>query len=129
MRLPSPQMMILRCAATLWLSAVIGQAGFAAAGIGRDHSWFGAHEVGAVIALAIAVVSGVLYVALRRHGGAVTTGLALLGVVATLAQYALGESGVIDVHVFLGVLLAMIVTALTSWTYRHDDGRGDARVE
>jgi hypothetical protein len=34
-------------------------------------------------------------------------------------QYALGQSGDRALHIFVGVLLAMLGTALTSWTYRH----------
>ena len=52
------------------------------------------------------------------RGASDTTAVALAAALGV--QYALGESHVIGLHIFFGVLIAMLVTALTSWTYRHD---------
>lgn len=130
MRIPSRQMLILRSVVTLQLSAVIGQAGWAAAALGRgdgrgrglEPGYLHLHSVVAGVTLALCGIRAVLYVVFRRHSGPVNLWLALATLVAVIAQSALGEARLADVHVFLGVLIAMIVTALTSWTYRHDDG-------
>lgn len=45
--------------------------------------------------------------------------LALLLAAVSVAQYALGEMELLGLHIFLGVLIAMVATALTSWTFRH----------
>ncbi|MGD8148789.1 hypothetical protein [Ornithinimicrobium sp. Y1694] len=119
MTLPHPHLIALRLAATVLLSCVIGQAGWAAAWLGGEPRYAAFHQVGAWVTLAVAIASAVLYVVLRRSAGAVNLGLAL-GVSAVVAlQVALGELGVRGPHIFLGVLLAMLATALTSWTYRH----------
>lgn len=119
MTMPHPALIALRLAATLALSAVIGQAGWAAAFIGGEQQYRVHHEIGAMVTLAVLVVSAALYVVLRRFAGPVNVVLALVLAVMGGAQYALGEAHATSVHVFLGVLVAMVATALTSWTYRH----------
>ena len=39
---------------------------------------------------------------------------------AVTVQFALGETDQRALHIFLGVLVVMLGTALTSWTYRHE---------
>ncbi|QQS02236.1 MAG: hypothetical protein IPK37_07900 [Austwickia sp.] len=128
MRIPSRAMVALRFVATLVLSALIAQAGWAAAYLGGDRGYLRHHSVGAGVTLAVCVASAVAYVVLRRAAGPVNVTLAVLLAVAVGCQYALGESGVVGVHIFVGVLIAMLGTALTSWTYRHDDGAAPAWV-
>lgn len=121
MRLPPihPHLLILRSLSTVLISAVIGQAGWAAAGLGDDPGYFRHHQVGAYVTLAVAVAAGVGYVALWRTAGPVLVGLAVAVAVLTVAQVALGVADLRAVHIFTGVLTAMLATALTSWTYRH----------
>jgi hypothetical protein len=117
--LPHPHLVILRSAATVVLSALVAQAGWAAAFLGGEPGYLRHHRVGAVVTLAVCVATAVIYILLRRSAGPVNVVLAIL--VAALAgiQYGLAEAAVVGAHVFLGVLLAMTGTALTSWTYRH----------
>ncbi len=119
MTLPPVRMIVLRLVATLELSLVIGQAGWAAAMIGGQEQFRPHHEVGAVITLVTCALGAVSYLVLRRWAGAVNVALAVLLAVLVGVQYALGESDAVAAHVFLGVLIAMVATALTSWTYRH----------
>ena len=119
LELPHVTLIVLRTAATLALSAVIGQAGWAAAFLGGESQYRAAHEVGAVVTLVTLVVTVVLYLVLRRYAGTVSTVLAVVLAVMGAAQYALGEGGIVSEHIFLGVLTAMVATALTSWTFRH----------
>ncbi|MFV0460585.1 MAG: hypothetical protein ACK5MT_17655 [Actinomycetales bacterium] len=114
-----PHLIVLRTAATVVLSCLIGQAGFAAAGLGRNPAWFGWHETGAVVTVCACLVSLVLYLLLRRIGGSVLMGLAVATTVMVLVQVGFAEAGWKDVHIFWGVLTVMVGTALTSWTYRH----------
>ena len=101
------------------LSVLIGQAGWAAAGIGDDPSYFGTHRWWAWLTVAVCVGSLVTYVVLRRSAGPVLLVLAAVVAVLPLVQIALAGSGLVALHVFVGVLTVMVGTALTSWTYRH----------
>ena len=44
--------------------------------------------------------------------------IARLTAAAIVVQFTLGKLEIADVHIFLGVLIAMLTTAVTSWTYR-----------
>jgi hypothetical protein len=117
--MPHPHLAVLRSAATLLLSCIIGQAGWAAAFLGGQGQYFRHHQVGAWVTLVVAVGTAVIYLVLRRSAGPVNLGLAIATAVVVSVQYALGQSGDRALHIFVGVLLAMLGTALTSWTYRH----------
>lgn len=114
-----PHLAILRTVATLELSALIGQAGWAAAFLGGQREYVVHHEVGALVALVVCLAGAGVYVVLRRSAGPVNVVLSLLLAALVVAQYALGEAGAVSAHIFFGVLLVMTGTALTSWTYRH----------
>lgn len=120
MKLPSPPMMLLRSVATLEISAVIAQVGWAAAFLGGEERYEAFHSAGALVTIAICGLGAIVYVVMRRHAGPVNVTLAVALAAALGVQYALGESHAIGPHIFFGVLIAMLVTALTSWTYRHD---------
>lgn len=117
--LPHPHLIVLRSAATLVLSAVVAQSGWAAAFIGGRSRYLAFHEVGAWVTLVVVLAAVAVYLVLRRSAGPVNVALAVAVGAAVVVQAALGFSRVVDVHVFLGVLIAMLATALTSWTYRH----------
>jgi hypothetical protein len=120
MRLPiHPHLLVLRSAATLVLSALIAQVGWAAAGLGDDGAYFLVHAVFAWVVVVVCVLSAVVYVVLRRSAGPVLVVLALVTAVLPLVQVALARAELVSLHIFLGVLTAMVGTALTSWTYRH----------
>lgn len=119
MRFPvHPHLLVLRSLVTVELSLLIGQAGWAAAGLGRDPGWLSLHALFALPTLAVAVLTLIGHLVLRRTAGPVCLGLAAAVTVMTTAQYVLGEGQVLDVHIFTGVLTLMVATALTSWTYR-----------
>ena len=118
--MPHPHLIILRTVATVVISCIIGQAGWAAAFIGGAGDYLPYHRVGAVVAVVVSGLGAVVYLVLRRSAGAVNVGLAAALAVSVMAQYALGEAGAASIHIFWGVLLVMLGTALTSWTYRHD---------
>jgi len=117
--MPHPHLIVLRSVATVVLSCLIGQAGWAAAFLGGEAGYRFHHQVGAWVALGACVASAVVYVALRRSAGPVNVTLAVLLAVVASVQYSLGAAGITSPHIFLGVLLVMLGTALTSWTYRH----------
>lgn len=119
--MPHPHLVWLRSAATVVLSCIIGQAGWAAALLGGEPRYLVHHQVGAWVTLTAAVLSAVVYLVLRRSAGPVNVGLALAVAVLVAVQLSLGELGEAfrALHIFTGVLLAMLATALTSWTYRH----------
>lgn len=117
--LPHPHLIILRTAATIVISCLIGQAGWAAAFIGGAAKYRTYHEVGAVIALVVSILGAVVYLVLRRSAGTVNVALAVGLAAAVGAQYAMGQAGKASLHIFWGVLLVGLGTALTSWTYRH----------
>lgn len=117
--LPHPRLIALRSAATLLLSAVVAQAGWAAAFLGGEPGYRAFHEVGAWVTVALVVACAVVYLVLRASAGPVNVTLAVVIAVLVAVQTGLGSSGVTAPHVFLGVLIAMLATALTSWTYRH----------
>lgn len=119
MTLPPARMIVLRLVATLEISLVIDQAGWAAAFLGGQSQYRPHHAVGAVITLVTCVLGAGVYLVLRRWAGTVNVVLAVVLAVLVGVQYALGASHAVAAHVFLGVLIAMVVTALTSWTYRH----------
>lgn len=118
--LPHPHLIILRTAATVAISCIIGQAGWAAAFLGGSKQYFPHHQVGAVVALVVCLITAVAYLILRRSAGMVNVVLAVTLAVAVATQYALGQAGMESLHIFWGVLLVMLGTALTSWTYRHE---------
>lgn len=117
--MPHPHLIVLRSAATVVLSCVVAQAGFAAALLDGDVERLANHRVGAGVTLVATLVAAVAYVVLRRSAGPVNLALAVILAAAVSGQFALGEGGVRAWHIFLGVLIAMVATALTSWTYRH----------
>lgn len=117
--LPHPHLIWLRSAATLLISAVIAQAGFAAAAIGRDKSYFVFHSINAGVTLTLGIACAICFTVLRRTAGPVLLWLAWATGVAIIVQFVLGMLEIADLHVFLGVLIAMLATALTSWAYRH----------
>lgn len=117
--LPHPHLIVLRTAATLVLSAVIAQAGFAAAALGGDRSYFAFHAGNAYVTMTLTIGAAVAYTVLRRTAGPVLLSLAWAMVAAVVVQAVLGRLGIADFHIFFGVLTAMLATALTSWTYRH----------
>lgn len=120
-QVPHPHLVWLRSAATLVLSCVIGQAGWASALLGGEARYLIHHQVGAWVTLSVAVLCAAVYVVLRRSAGPVNVALALALAVLVTVQLSLGELGpdFRALHIFTGVLLAMLATALTSWTYRH----------
>ena len=117
--MPHPHLVVLRSAATVVLSALIAQAGWASAFLGGEPQYYRHHQVGALVTLAICIASAIVYLVLRRSAGPVNVALAVLVAVLAGVQYGLGEASVVAVHIFLGILLTMTGTALTSWTYRH----------
>ena len=117
--LPHPHLIVLRTAATVVISFLIGQAGWAAAFIGGAGQYRTYHEVGALITLVVSILGAAGYLVLRRSAGPVNVTLAVGLALAVVAQYALGQAGVTSLHIFWGVLLVGLGTALTSWTYRH----------
>ncbi|AXH96822.1 hypothetical protein [Ornithinimicrobium avium] len=117
--LPHPHLLTLRLAATLLLSAVVGQAGWAAAVLGGEPGYARFHEVGAWVTLGLSLLCALVYVVLRRSAGPVNLWLAVGLAVAVSVQFGLGQAGQRALHIFGGVLVAMVATALTSWTYRH----------
>lgn len=124
--LPHPHLIILRSTATLVLSCLIAQAGWAAAFLGGDNQYFAYHRVGAWVTLALTVAGAVVYLALRKSAGPINVTLAVLLAAVVAVQFTLGQIGETGLHIFLGILIAMLGTALTSWTYRHAiPGEGD----
>lgn len=119
LRLPHPHLIALRSAATIVLSCLIAQAGWAAAFIGGDTEYRAFHRVGAMVTLVVCVLSAATYLVLRRSAGPVNVTMAVLVAVGAGVQFGLGEAGITAQHIFLGILLGMLGTALTSWTYRH----------
>lgn len=119
LRLPHPHLIALRTAATIVLSCLIAQAGWAAAFLGGDTEYRAFHRVGAMVTLGVCVLSAATYLVLRRSAGPVNVTMAVLVAVGASVQFGLGEAGITAQHIFLGVLLGMLGTALTSWTYRH----------
>lgn len=120
MTLPPLPLIVLRTVVTVVLSALLGQAGWAAAFLGGEGQYRNHHRVGAWVTLGVCLAAAVVYVDMRRVAGRVNVTLAVLLAVAAAVQFALGQRGDTAVHIFLGVLLVMLGTALTSWTYRHE---------
>lgn len=120
MRMPHPHLVVLRTAATVLLSCLIGQAGWAAAMLGGEPGYRSHHEIGAWVTLAVAVLCAGVYAVLRLSAGPVNLALAWVTALVVAVQVWLGMAGGHRaLHIFIGVLLAMLGTALTSWTYRH----------
>ncbi|MEG3615034.1 hypothetical protein [Isoptericola haloaureus] len=119
--MPQPHLIWLRSAATVLISCVIAQAGWASAYLGGDPDYLVQHRVGAWVTLAVAWLAVVVYLVLRRSAGRVNVALAVATAVLVTVQFTLGRLGgdLRALHIFTGVLLAVLVTALTSWTYRH----------
>ena len=118
--LPHPHLIILRTVATVIISCIIGQAGWAAAFLGGSGQYFPYHRVGALVAVVVCILGAVVYLVLRRSAGPVNVVLAVALAVGVVAQYSMGTAGMASAHIFWGVLLVMLGTALTSWTYRHE---------
>ncbi|MDO5736413.1 MAG: hypothetical protein Q4P15_08060 [Propionibacteriaceae bacterium] len=118
--LPHPHLIILRTVATVVISCIIGQAGWAAAFLGGSEQYYPYHRVGAVVAMVVCILGAVVYLVLRRSAGLVNVVLAVALAAGVVAQYTLGQAGATSAHIFWGVLLVMLGTALTSWTYRHE---------
>ncbi|GAB48506.1 hypothetical protein [Mobilicoccus pelagius] len=117
---PSVPMIVARLVATLELSLVVGQAGWASAFLAGESQCRPHHAVGAILTLVTCLVGALVYIVLRQWVGRVNLVLAVTMAVLAGVQYALGEAAAVAAHIFLGVLVAMTATALTSWTYRHE---------
>jgi ABC-type tungstate transport system substrate-binding protein len=114
-----PHLLVLRSTATVILSLLVAQAGWAAAFLGDSHRYFPVHRIFAIITV-VAVIAGlVVYLVLRRTAGPVLLGLMITVAAMVIIQFSLGAAHVKALHIFFGVLTAMAGTALTSWTYRH----------
>lgn len=119
LEMPHPHLIVLRSAATIVLSAIIGQAGWASAFLGGESQYVRYHQIGAWLAMALTIATAVLYVAMRRSAGTVNVALAVLLAAVVCVQFTLGRLEVTSAHIFLGVLTVMLATSMTSWTYRH----------
>lgn len=117
--MPHPHLIILRSAATVLLSAVIAQAGWASAMLGGAGDYLRNHQIGAWVTLIVAIGTAITYLVLRRSAGPVNVGLAIASAVAITVQFTLGELEVRAWHIFWGILIVGLTTSLTSWTYRH----------
>jgi hypothetical protein len=117
--MPHPHLIILRSVATVLLSLIIAQAGWASALLGGAGDYLRQHQIGAWLTLSFAMVTAIAYLVLRRSAGPVNVGLAIAAAVAITVQFTLGMLEVRAVHIFLGILIVGLTTALTSWTYRH----------
>lgn len=118
--MPHPHLVVLRSAATVVISCVVAQAGFAAAILNGELERLRNHEVGAWVTLVSTLAAAAIYLVLRRSAGTVNVTLAVVLAVAVSVQFTLGRrDDVLAWHIFLGILIAMLATALTSWTYRH----------
>lgn len=117
--MPHPHLIVLRSAATVVLSCLIAQAGWAAAFLGGEGQYVAYHRVGAWVTLSVTVVAAAIYLFLRKSAGVVNIVMAVLLAAIVVVQFTLGEIGETSFHIFLGILIAMLGTALTSWTYRH----------
>ncbi|WP_232548665.1 hypothetical protein [Propioniciclava soli] len=125
-RLPHPHLIALRSGVTVALSCLLGQAGWASAFLGGQAQFRPYHVWGAWVTLAVCVANALVYVALRRSAGPVNLTLAVALAAAVGIQVALGETHQVSLHIFVGVLIVMLGTALTSWTYRHTLPDADA---
>ncbi len=115
-----PHLIILRSVATLLLSAIIAQFGFASAFLGgKGQAFYAIHSVLGFVVLGLCLAGLVVYLVLRRTAGPVLIGMAIALVIMAALQVLLAELGIKDLHIFNGILTAMMATALTSWTYRH----------
>jgi hypothetical protein len=115
--MPHPHLVVLRSAATVVISCVVAQAGFAAAILSGEPERLRNHQVGAWITLVATLAAAAVYLVLRRSAGTVNVTLAVLLAAAVVLQFALGRGDdVLAWHIFLGILIAMLATALTSWT-------------
>ena len=119
MRLPPPALIVLRLIATLLLSLVIAQAGWASAFLGGQEQYERLHAIGGPVTLAASVIGAGIYLVLRSAAGTVNVVLAVLLAAMLTGQYLIGGGALVSLHIFTGVLIAMVATALTSWTYRH----------
>lgn len=119
MRLPPPALIALRLVATVLLSLVIAQAGWASAFLGGQTQYERLHAIGGPVTLAASVIGAGIYIAVRAAAGRVNVALAVVLALMLGVQYLIGEGGLVSLHIFTGVLIAMVATALTSWTYRH----------
>lgn len=117
--MPHPHLIVLRSAATIVLSCLIAQVGWAAAFLGGEGQYVAYHRVGAWVTLSVTVAAAAIYLFLRKSAGLVNIVMSVLLAVIVVVQFTLGEIGETGLHIFLGVLIAMLGTALTSWTYRH----------
>jgi hypothetical protein len=117
--MPHPHLVVLRSAATVALSCIIAQAGWAAALLGGEGHYLRYHRAGAWVTLVVVTATAVGYVVLRRSAGTVNVALAVALAVAVSLQFTLGRIEGAAIHIFVGVLVAMLATSLTSWTYRH----------
>lgn len=118
--MPHPRLIILRSVATVIISCLIGQAGWASAFLGGSGEYRPYHRVGALVTVIVSILGAVVYLVMRRSAGVVNVVLAVLLAAAVVAQYLLGNAGATSLHIFWGVMLVMLGTALTSWTYRHE---------
>lgn len=126
--MPHPHLIVLRSVATVVISCIIGQAGWAAAFLGDAGDYRLHHQIGAWVTLAASIIGAIVYIVMRRSAGTVNVALAVAVAVAVCIQYVLGQAGAASAHIFLGILIVMLATALTSWTYRHrmqEDPRPD----
>jgi branched-subunit amino acid ABC-type transport system permease component len=72
----------------------------------------------------LAIGCAICFTVLRRTAGRVLLWLAWATAAAVVVQFTLGKLEIADWHIFLGVLIAMLTTALTSWTYRRPPPTG-----
>lgn len=111
---------LVRAGATVVIGLAVNQAGLASGYLGGVRSLKEFHEIFGFVTLAGTLIATVLAWRYVRDGGPRWM-VWLAGSTALLAttQIGLAEAKVKGLHIFVGVLFAMLATAFTSWAYRH----------
>lgn len=111
---------LLRILSTVLLGVAVAQAGFGSGYLGGSRGLLEFHEVNAFVVLGSVLACLVAAVWYRRSGGPgwpLAFAAALLAV--GLVQVALGETAIVGLHIFLGVLYLCGVTTYCSYLWRH----------
>ncbi|MFG3259904.1 hypothetical protein [Streptomyces sp. NPDC048172] len=107
-----------RGAATLLALAVLAQVGLAAGYLGGDYDSLERHGANAGIVVALALLTSVTTVLVRRTGGPLwPVPLSLVLVLALFGEMMLGMARVVAVHVALGTVLVSAVAVLVTWAW------------
>lgn len=105
----------LRIAAWVAFLTVLTQVSVGALLISGQRQLEGVHNIMGHVTLTVAIIVAGVFIVRRRVSTALNVVVAIALAVMVVLQYATGESGLISLHAFTGVIIGLLALLLALW--------------